>query len=69
MINDMIEKVNFFLDKKISVHIEKVNGQWFNGLILECSNKHLILLDRVVGEVYITFIEIIKLEPYKERGE
>jgi len=70
MINDMIqEKVQFFFEKKITVHLEKHNGQFYNGLILECSDKHLVLLDRVVGEVFIFYSEITKLEPFKERRE
>lgn len=66
--NDKIlEKVEFYFKNKTLVHLEKENGQWFNGLILEHSDKHLILVDRVVKEVFIFFDEIIKLEPYKER--
>jgi len=61
------EKANFYYSKKTIVHIEKQGKDWFNGIILEVSDKHLILLDRVVKEVFITFDEIVKLEPYHER--
>ena len=68
MINDIYEKVVFFFSKRITVHIQKNNGQFYNGLILEHSDKHLILHDRVVNDVIIFFSEITKLEPFKEKG-
>ena len=61
------KKVEFYFKKKAMIHLEKKDGQWFNGLILEHSNKHLILFDKVVKEVFIGFQEIKKIEPYKER--
>ncbi|MEX2017260.1 MAG: hypothetical protein WD876_02205 [Candidatus Pacearchaeota archaeon] len=70
MINDTIkEKIDFYFKNKTLVHIEKDNGQWFNGIILECSDKHLILFDKIVRNVFIYFSEITKLEPFKERRE
>jgi hypothetical protein len=69
MINDkVLEKVRFYFKNKTIVHIEKINGQWFNGIILEHSNKHLILYDKIVREVFIYFEEITKIEPFKEKG-
>lgn len=68
MENDMIrEKIEFFLTNKITVHLEQENGQFYNGLILECSDKHLIILDRYVGKAFVYYSNITKLEPYKER--
>lgn len=70
MINDTVgEKVKFYFNNKTVIHIQKDNGQWFNGLILEHSDKHLILFDKVVKQVFIHFSEIIKIEPYKEKRE
>lgn len=67
MINDMIEKVEFFGNNKITVHVKKFNSQFYNGLILEYSDKHLILLDKIVGKTFIFFKEIESIEPFKER--
>lgn len=61
------QKCEFFLEKKTTIHIQKTNGQFYNGLILEINNDFIILLDKKVGEVPIYFSEITKLEPYKER--
>jgi len=63
------EKIEFYFDKQIVIHLEKKDGQWFNGLIIEKADDHIILLDRVIlKEVFIPVDEIIKIEPYKERG-
>lgn len=70
MENDMIrKKAEFFLEKKINVHIQKRNGQFYNGLVLECSSEHLVMIDRKVGELIIFFSEITKFEPYKGEGK
>ena len=69
--NELKEKVEFYLTNKISVHIETYSNRFYNGLVLECSNKHLLLLDKVLGKIYITFSEIIILEKnkwMKEKG-
>ena len=62
------EKVDFFFKHKIQVHIVLQNNQFYNGLILEHSDKHLVLFDRVVEKVFIFYSEIDKLENFKERG-
>ena len=53
---------------KINVHIVKTDEQFYNGLILEHSDKHLILFDRVVGKVFVFYSEIKKLDNFKEVG-
>ena len=62
------EKVTFFFLNKINVHIVKTDEQFYNGLILEHSDKHLILFDRVVGKVFVFYSEIKKLDNFKEVG-
>lgn len=67
MDQDMIhQKVEFFFKHKIKIHIMKEDGQFYNGLILEHFNKHLVLHDRVVGQVFIFYSEIKKIENFKE---
>ena len=61
------EKAKFFFDRKIKIHITTYNGSWYNGLILELSNKHLILNDRIVGETFVLFSDIKTLEKFKEK--
>lgn len=61
------EKVEFYLNNKTTLFLKKNNGTFYIGLILECSDKHLIFFDRKVGEVFILFSEIEKIEPYKRK--
>ena len=62
----MKSKVEFYLKEKIKVHIETKSNSFYNGLILECADEHLILIDRYLGRVYIYFFEITKFERFKE---
>lgn len=61
------EKINFYLEKKIKVHIETKDKKFYNGIILECGDKHIIFIDRYMGEMFIYLNDIIVLEPYKEK--
>ncbi len=65
----MKQKVEFYLINKIKVHIETDNDRFYNGLILECSENHLVIFDRVLNEVFISFSEITLFEKFKELGE
>jgi len=65
----MKQKIDFYLRNKIQIHIETANGRFYNGLILECSNNHLILLDKVLGEIFLMFSEINVLEKNKFTNE
>lgn len=64
-----IEKIEFYQDNKIKIHIETRDLQFYNGLIIEHSDKHLIILDRYVGQVFIYFQEITSFEKFKEAKE
>jgi hypothetical protein len=65
--NDVIKKqVEYFYNNKFLVHIEKKNGRFYNGLILEHSGDLIILDDRVLGAIPIYFIEIQVMERGKE---
>ena len=70
MEDDVIrQKVEFYQKNTTKVFLKKFNGSWYMGIILEYTKNHLILLDKKVGEVFIHFSEINKIEPYKEKGE
>lgn len=67
--NDKIikEKVEFFKDNKIAVHIVKKDGRFHNGLILEHSGDLIILDDEVLGSMPIYFLEVKYIEKRKEK--
>ena len=63
------DKINFYLEKKTKVHIETKDKRFYNGILLECSDEHIILVDRYAGEMFFPLSEITLIELYKEEGE
>lgn len=66
---EMKQKVEFYLVNKINIHVETDSGRFYNGILLECSDKHLVIMDRVLGEMFILFSEIKLFEKFKEAKE
>jgi len=69
--NDMITKLEFYLENKKQLHISCINGIFYNGYILDLtSNKNLmVFMDKKLGEVPILFEEILRVDPFREKGE
>jgi len=61
------EQLAFYKKHKLLIHIDKTNGQFYNGYVLEVEGDMLILDDRKLGAMPIHFIEIKLLERYVER--
>ena len=66
--NEMKKKAQFYFENKITIHIDTKDKQFYNGLIIEISETSLIINDRVLGEVYVSFYEIESLEKFRGRG-
>ena len=80
MINEneqaMKEKINYFFDNKIKVHITLnrilASGKnvWLNGLVSEKLTENLFVIQEdVLGEIKITTFEILDIQEYKENEE
>jgi len=68
--NEMKEKIYFYKDEKIKVHIDLLNGTFLNGFILKEARENVFVLDEVkLGEVYVFLKEIEEIEQFRERGE
>ena len=68
MINDHeYERALLFFNRKTIVHASTPN-YFTNGLIVEISKDHMVIMDRVDGgQKFIFFSELTKpLEPFKE---
>lgn len=63
--NEKYEKLKFYQDKDIAVHISTSSGTFYNGDVLSLDEKSIILQDLKLGEVYISFSEITNIQPYK----
>jgi len=66
--SELKQKVDFYQKQKTIVHIETFNGRFYNGIILDSSDKHLVLNDRKIGELFLNFSEISLLEKNKWLG-
>jgi len=68
MINEMIGKVKFYMDKRIAVHIMCADGKFYNGFVLEIVGEDfLVLVDRVLGETPVYFSQIKSVERFLEK--
>jgi len=64
-IDELKIKLQFYFEKKISIHIDTFESRFHNGLILEMHDNFFVLLDKVKGETPISFTEVRNLEKYK----
>lgn len=68
MENELNEMIEFYQQEKIQIHIELFSGKYYNGLIIENSKNHIIILDRKIGKVYIAFSEVKIIEKFIGRN-
>lgn len=66
-LNDLIEKAKFYFDKQVTIHIDTIDNRFFNGIITQFSEKHIVVNDRVLGETLIFFSEIKVFERFVGR--
>ena len=63
-----INKIEFFYENNLKVHIDCYTGRYYNGGIMEINQEKgfIILRDRVLGETPIMFEEIQNIEKMKD---
>ncbi|HEC40006.1 MAG TPA: hypothetical protein ENI29_17335 [bacterium] len=59
---EMTRQISYYKDNNIAVHVEKNNGRFYNGLILEFQGDMIILDDEKLGPIPIYFLEIKFIE-------
>lgn len=68
--NETYEKARFYFDKKKSVHITLLNGNWLNGIILNVNQDfkdRLVLIEEKFGEMLVLFSEMKSILPREEK--
>lgn len=61
------EKLDFYLDKQIKIHITLINGKFFNGLLISKEDDYVYKMnERFLGEKYIFINEIYEVSEFKE---
>jgi len=73
MINDnekMIkEKLKFFLEEKVNVHVKKNDRQFWNGLIIEKKSDNVFIMkENKLGLVHLFISDIYSISEFKESG-
>ena len=67
--NYYISLLDFYLQKKMKIHIELVNGRFYNGLVDEISNDRIIFNDSSLGQMPVYFSQIKIVEKYRDKVE
>ena len=66
--NEQTKKlISYYKNNNIAVHVEKKNGRFYNGMILEFEGDMLILDDEKLGAMPIYLIEIKFVEKREQR--
>lgn len=70
MINDeerrIIEKLDFFFQEQVPVHISKKDKIYYNGVLKEKKSDAVFLIDdRVLGLTYLFVTDIFEVEEFK----
>ena len=68
-VNILKQRIQYFFDNQLSVHISLNNTRFFNGKILEFSGDLLIIDDKELGATPVYLLEIRYIEPFKEVGK
>lgn len=64
------DKLDFFFQEKIKVHIDLKNGTFLNGSITKKSKENVWELEeKKIGKVYIFLKDISKVEQFRGEGE
>ena len=67
--NELNDMAKFLFEKKISCHIDTLDNEFYNGLIIEIHNTFILINDRVLGETPIAFSNIKNIEKFRGREE
>lgn len=65
--NEINDVVKFLFEKKDTAHIDTLDSDFYNGLIIELHSSFLVINDRVLGETPVAFSEIKSIEKFREK--
>ena len=65
--NDMNEKLQFFLEQQIKVHIDLSDGTYLNGTLIKKVKENVwIIFEDKLGNVFVFEKDISKLQQFRE---
>lgn len=62
-------KVNYYFENGIAVHIGFKKGYWKRGFIKEVGADFFLLQEFIEGKMPVFYIEVEKIEEYRRRGK
>jgi hypothetical protein len=63
------EKLDFYTNKKIMIHIELKNKRFLNAHIIKKENDNVYLIDeRVIGNLHLFVNDIYSVSEYRSKG-
>ena len=66
--NEMNERIQFFLENKVKVHIELLDRTFLNGFFIKQSRADVWLLNEIkLGEVFVFTKDISVLEQFRNK--
>jgi hypothetical protein len=65
--NEIKEIARFLFEKQSTAHLDTLDLDFYNGLILELHETFIVLNDRVLGSTPIPFSEIKTIEKFREK--
>ena len=61
------EKLDFFMNEKVKVHIKRNDRIFWNGHIIKKISENIFLFNEIKkGEVYLFISDIFEIEEYQE---
>ena len=67
--NEINDVAKFLFEKKDTIHIDTLDLDFYNGLIIELHKTFLVINDRVLGLTPIPFSTIKSIEKFREKNE
>ena len=66
----MKERIQFFLENNVNIHIELFDGTFLNGIFIKQSKENVWVLKEVkLGETFIFLEDIDRLEQFRGGGQ
>lgn len=67
--NEMIEVLEYYHNVEDIIHIDTLDGKFYNGVVISLKKDIIILKDRKLGDVAIHIDNVSNIEKFKEVGE
>ena len=64
---EMIDKLDFYLEHKVKIHVDLKDGSFLNGTIIKKSKEGVYYLEeRKLGNVFLFINDIAELSEFRE---